>query len=72
MRILKILTPFVLFLFALIPISVAQKNGIVWAKDGLNYMNIVDGDIVKVDIKKESQTVLHSKAKCTPVGSNTP
>lgn len=72
MRILKIPTAIVLFLFAIIQISYAQKKGIVWAKDGINYLKTVDGDIVKVDAKKESQTVLLSKAQCTPIGSNTP
>jgi dipeptidyl-peptidase-4 len=72
MRILKTVSVIVLFLFAFVQMSDAQRKGIVWTKDGLSYMKIVDGEIVKVDVKKESQTVVLSNVQCTPVGSNTP
>ena len=52
MRILKNVSAIVLFLFAFVQISDAQRNGIVWSKDGANYMIIVDGEIVKVNVKK--------------------
>ena len=72
MRIFKITSVTVLFFIAFVQISIAQKKGIVWSKDGVNYFKIVDGDIIKVDVKKESQTVLLSKVQCTPAGSSMP
>ena len=72
MRIFKITSVTVLFFIVFIQISIAQKKGIEWSKDGVNYFKIVDGDIKQVDVKKESQTVLLSKVQSTPAGSSAP
>ncbi len=55
-----------------IQISFAQKHSIKWTKDGLAYLKIVDGNIVKIDPKNDAQTVLVKKELLIPGSSSIP
>ena len=52
--------------FIIVQQGVAQRNNFVWTSDGLGYTKIVDGNLVKIDPKKEGQTILIKKEQLTP------
>ncbi|MBS1742233.1 MAG: DPP IV N-terminal domain-containing protein [Bacteroidetes bacterium] len=59
----------VLLLIVYVPVTFAQK-GINWSEDGLYYTKVKDGNIVKIDPKTESETVIVKKEQLTPAGAS--
>lgn len=48
----------------------AQQQGIKWTADGLAYTKVKDGNIIKVDPKTETETILVKKEQLTPAGAS--
>lgn len=61
----------VIFFFLGIQFSFAQP-AFNWTSDGLAYTKFVDGNLVKIDPKKDNQIVLCKKEQLTPPGSSAP
>ncbi len=70
MKIYKNLLLFV-FLFV-VQFAFAQKRGLNWTKDGLAYMKIVEGNLVRIDPKKDISTILIKKEQFTIKGESAP
>ncbi len=58
--------------FLCVQFSFAQKLSIKWTKDGLSYMKITEGNLVKIDPKSEAQTIIIKKESFVPNGSVLP
>ncbi len=52
--------------------SYAQKQSIKWTKEGLAYMKISEGNLVKIEPKNDAQTILIKKESFIPNNSGTP
>ena len=50
---------------------VIAQGRITWTTDGLGYIKSKDGNIVRVDVKTEAETVMMKKEQLTPPGSTT-
>ncbi len=58
--------------FIIVQQGVAQRNNFVWTSDGLGYTKMLDGNLVKIDPKKEAQTILIKKEQLTPNSTSKP
>lgn len=61
----------VIIFFLTIQFSLAQTS-FNWTADGLAYTKFIDGNLVKIDPKKDNQIVLCKKEQLTPTGSSNP
>src|SRR5437879_2124866 len=71
----RIIKPVLVFFFLAIFISVTAQfraREINWNADGNSYMRIKDGNIVKVDVKTNDETVLVKKDQLIPAGTSKP
>jgi len=63
------ITRLLVILLCIIQTATAQR-GIKWMEDGMAYMKVKDGGIVKVDPKTEAETVLIKKEQLVPAGAS--
>ena len=69
---LKIVTLNLLFLIAIVNISFSQGRGFNWTAEGDAYTVFKNGTIVKIDPKKNTETVLLTSQQLTPAGAAAP
>jgi dipeptidyl-peptidase-4 len=61
-----------IFIFITCEISVAQNREINWSNDGLFFFKIEDGNLIKVDPRKnDTKTIVIKKEQLTPSGTTT-
>jgi dipeptidyl-peptidase 4 len=69
----NVLLLLVIFLnFSVCSYSQFRAKEINWTPDGMSYLKINDGNIVKTDVKTNNETILVKKEQLTPAGSERP
>ena len=61
-----------LALLMLVVIANAQRGKINWSQDGLGYVVFKNGNMVKIDPRTESETIVLRKEQLTPAGATAP
>jgi len=61
---------FVFSFFVGIKLVNAQNKAVTWTPDGLAYMRVEDGGIVRVDPKTDAKSILFTQQQLTPAGSS--
>lgn len=63
---------FLILFVVLFEFGFSQEPSICWAKDGLGYYELTEGQIIKKDPKKNTQIITCSKGQLTPLGATEP
>jgi dipeptidyl-peptidase-4 len=69
LTILKPMKKLVLLIILVFPI-VASGQAVMWAKDGLSYYKIEDGEVTRYELPANTKTTLISRTDLTPAGMN--